>query len=96
MKDIKEMSPVTLVVIAVVAVALIGFFGYRVLAGPSYPAIPSMKDAYQSIDDMARKSQGDFTKLSPKEQDDLNSFARGHGKQYLLSRYKVLTSGENK
>jgi hypothetical protein len=52
-----------------------------------------MKDTYNTIDDMARKTQGDFTKLTPKEQDDLNSFARGHGKQYLLSRYKILTTG---
>ncbi len=82
-----------LAIIAVLVVGVIGFFGYRSLRGQSYPPITSMKDTYQSIDDMARKTQGDFSKLTPKEQDDLNSFSRGHGKQYLLSRYKILTTG---
>ena len=93
MNDIKEIPPRYLVIIAVVAVGIVGFFGYRSLRGPSYPPITNIKDTYNSIDDMARKTQGDFTKLTPKEQDDLNSFARGHGKQYLQSRYKILTTG---
>ena len=81
---------------AILVVALVAFIGYKALSGPSYPAIPNMKQAYQSIDDMALKSQGDFTKLTPQQQQDLNSFARGHGAQYLKSRYNVLSSGANK
>jgi hypothetical protein len=92
----KEVSPLYLGVAATAVVALLVFVGYRTLSGPSYPEIPSMKQAYQSIDDMARKSQGDFSKLTAQQQLDLNSFARGHGAQYLSSRYKVLTSGANK
>ena len=93
MKDIKEISPLYLGLIAIAALAVIGFFGYKVMSGPSYPAIPAMKDTYQSIDDMARKSQGDFSKLSSEEQSNLNSFARGHGKEYLANRYKIITNG---
>jgi hypothetical protein len=93
MKDIKEIPTPYLGLIAIVILALIGFFGYRVMSGPSYPNIPTMKDTYQSIDDMARKSQGDFSKLSAQEQANLNSFARGHGKEYLTNRYKIITTG---
>jgi hypothetical protein len=93
MKDIKEIPPIYLAIIAVVVVAAVGFFGYRALSGPSYPQIPTMKDTYTSIDAMARKSSGDFSKLSPEEQANLNSFARGHGKEYIANRYKILTTG---
>jgi len=92
-KEIKEIPPLYLGLIAVAAVAVIGFFGFRAMSGPSYPAIPTMKDTYRSIDDMARRSQGDFSKLSPDEQAELNSFARGHGKEYLANRYKIITTG---
>jgi hypothetical protein len=96
MKDIKELSPLHWAGIVVVLAVVVGFLGYRSLAAPSHPPIPDMKQAYQSIDDMARKTQGDFSKLAPSEQNDLNSFAKGHGKQYLLARYKILTTGSNK
>lgn len=93
MKDIKEIPPLYLGLIAILAVAVVGFFGFRAMSGPSYPAIPKMSDAYKSIDDMARKSQGDFSKLSADEQANLNSFARGHGKEYLANRYRIITTG---
>jgi len=93
MKDIKEIPPLYLGLIVVLVLAVVGFFGFRTLSGPSYPAIPTMKDAYASIDDMARKTQGDFSKLSPQQQADLNSFARGHGKEYLANRFKIITTG---
>jgi hypothetical protein len=93
MKDIKEIPPVYLGLIGILAIGAIGFFGFRAMSGPSYPAIPTMKDAYQSIDDLARKSQGDYSKLSPQEQASLDSFARGHGKEYLAHRYKIITTG---
>ena len=92
----KEIPPLYIGLAAIVVVAVVAFFGYKTLSGPSYPAIPSMKQAYQSIDDMALKSQGDFSKLTSQQQQDLNSFARGHGAQYLKSRYKILTSGATK
>jgi|GEM_PF-5292949 len=93
MKNVKEISPLYLGLIAVVVVAFVGFVGYKSLSGPTYPPVPSMKDTYQTIDDMARKTQGDFSKLSPQEQSDLNSFAKGHGKEYLAKRYKIITTG---
>ena len=92
----KEIPPLYIGIAVFAVVALVAFFGFRTLSGPSYPAIPDMKQAYQSIDDMALKSQGDFSKLTTQQQADLNSFARGHGQQYLKSRYKVLTTGANK
>ena len=93
MKDVKQIPALYIGIIIVLAVGFIGFVGYKSLSGPSYPAIPAMKDTYQSIDDMARKTQGDFSKLSPADQNNLNSFARGHGKEYLANRYKIITTG---
>jgi hypothetical protein len=91
MKDIREVPPAYLVAIAVLAVAVIGFFGFRTLSGPSYPVGPDMHQAYKTIDDMARSSGGDFSKLTPDEQKQINDFARGNGKNYLAKRYKVIT-----
>ena len=93
MKDVKEIPALYLALIAVVVVGVVGFLGYRALSGPSYPAIPKMTDTYKSIDDMARRSQGDFSKLTAEEQSNLNSFARGRGKEYLANRYKIITTG---
>jgi hypothetical protein len=93
MKDIKEIPPLYLGLVAILALVVIGFVGFKAMSGPTYPAIPQMKDTYKSIDDMARSSQGDFSKLSPDQQADLNSFARGHGKEYLANRYKIITTG---
>jgi hypothetical protein len=85
MKTIEDMPRVSLIV-AFVAIALVG-------CGPSYPAIPTMKQAYATIDDMARRTKGDYTKLTPAEQSQIDAFARGHGKDYLSKRYKIITTG---
>ena len=86
MKIIEVKPRVSLVLVGILALAISG-------CGPSQPPIPSMKDAYATIDDMARKTQGDYTKLTPAEQSEIDSFAKGHGKDYLAKRYKIITSG---
>ncbi|HEY3781199.1 MAG TPA: hypothetical protein VGL56_08965 [Fimbriimonadaceae bacterium] len=73
-------------VVALFAIALMG-------CGPSYPEAPPMKEVYSTIDAMARRTQGDYTKLTPAEQSEIDSFARGHGKDYIAKRYKIITTG---
>jgi predicted lipoprotein len=86
MKIIEDKPRVSLIVVGVLALAMFS-------CGPSQPPIPSMKEAYATIDDMARRTQGDYTKLTPAEQSQIDSFAKGHGKTYLAKRYKIITTG---
>jgi hypothetical protein len=87
----KLNSAPVIVVVAVLAVAIIGFYGYRKVAGQDAPQVTKAADARKSIEQLARQSGGDYTKLSPDEQKLLDVTYRGNGQRALANVYKGLT-----
>jgi hypothetical protein len=88
----KLNSAPVIVAIAVLAVGIIGFFGYKTVAGQSTPQVTKAVDARKSIEQLARQSEGDYSKLTPEEQKLLDVTYRGNGQRALRNVYKTLTA----
>ncbi|MDX1931642.1 MAG: hypothetical protein SFU56_03470 [Capsulimonadales bacterium] len=64
----KEVAPWMLIVAAVALLALLGWWGYKNF-GPQDPPLTAKNVATNNmLEEMAKKSKGDFSKLSPEEQ----------------------------
>lgn len=90
-KEPRSVPVIVMVAVAVLAAALIGLFGYRTLVPSGGGQATKAADTRRSIEDMARKSGGDYTKLSPDEQKLLDATYRGNGQRALHNVYKSLT-----
>lgn len=91
-KDVKQQVPLPVVLgICVVALIAIGFIGFRTLSGPSYTKVPTAADQHSQAEKLALKSGGDFTKLSPQEQQLLNNMTLGHGQKFVEINYPRLS-----
>ena len=88
----KLNSAPVIVIVAVLAVAIIGFFGYRKVVAQDAPQVTKAADARKSIEQLARQSEGDYTKLTPDEQKLLDTTYRGNGQRALRNVYKSLTA----
>jgi hypothetical protein len=96
MADKKQIPVQIAVPIGAVAVAAICFYGYRTVAGPSFPKAPSAKELHSSAEQLALKSGGDFSKLTPDEQKMLDNMTLGHGKRFVEINYAKLSASGGK
>jgi hypothetical protein len=85
--DTKKMLPI-FGVGAAVLVAFAVWLGIRSFSGPSYAPTDKSVAADNFVAEMAKKSGGDFSKLSPEEQQKLNQMSMGHGSSMLKSAGK--------
>jgi hypothetical protein len=93
----KKPLPTSIAIaIAVAAVAIIGFFGYRTLAGPSYPKVPTSVELHSQAEQLALKCGGDFSKLTTDEQKMLDNMTLGHGKKFVEINYAKLSASGGK
>jgi len=87
--DEKSGIPIPIIVVAVVAlIAFMVWMGYRAF-GPEPPVVNDLTIAHDKwLDELAKKSGGDISKLSAEEQLKLQKATFGHGEQQLQSWIK--------
>jgi hypothetical protein len=78
----KKVLPI-LGIVALVGVTV--WWGIYSFSQPVYPKTQKMIDDDKFIAELAKKSGGDFSKLSPEEQQKLNQMSMGHGPSVLKS-----------
>jgi hypothetical protein len=81
----NPVSPGLIAVVVVILLLFVGWIGYRNLAPPPHPVLPDNVDTpiARWIRDKARESGGDISKLSPADQQKLQSITQGKGEAYL-------------
>ena len=83
----KQAIPIPLIIVVIVAaLAIIGFLGFKAMAGPVREA-PSSQEMYGTVAKMAKKSGGDYSKLTPDDQKFLDLMSHGHGQKLLENEY---------
>ena len=95
-KKIGSDKRVSLPVVFAVVVLLVAFVGWRFYAyfGPhtpvaeSKPLLPQYQEANDWVTQKAKESQGDVTKLSPEDQQQLSEQTHGMGATVLKSVYE--------
>jgi hypothetical protein len=93
----KQAIPLQFAVpLAAVALIGIGYFGFRTLSGPSYPKVATSTELRSTEEQLALKSGGDFSKLSPDDQKTLDTLTRGHGQKFIEINYAKLSSSGGK
>jgi hypothetical protein len=91
----RPVSPAALIAAAVVLIAFIAFLAYRTLGPFTPPETFSVQDQKTWVNEAAKKSQGDFSRLSPEEQKKLNDISLGNGATYLRRTYERQQGGNN-
>jgi hypothetical protein len=80
--DTKKILPIGGIIVLVGTTIWWGLYSF---SPQQYPKTQQMIDADNFIAAMAKKSGGDFSKLSPDEQSKLNKMTMGHGPDVLKS-----------
>lgn len=85
----QQASPLT-VAAAIVGLAVILFFMADFTFGPLIPPPDPFGGMTQGewVQKLARQTEGDFNKLSPADQKQMNSISRGNGARYLKVAYE--------
>ncbi len=79
----KSVSPAIIGIVVVVLIAFVAFIGYRTFGPDSKPTTATSQAGDDFISQMAKKSGGDMSKLSPEEAEKLNKMTGGHGAQAM-------------
>ncbi len=81
----QPVSPVMIGVAVVVLVLFLGWIGYRNFGPPPHPVLPDNVNTPIAnwIRTKAHESGGDISKLSPEDQQHLQSLTQGKGAAYL-------------
>ena len=80
--------------VAVLAVLVLGWLTYRTFGPEAQPETFTVKEQRDWVSELARKSAGDFSKLSAAEQKRLNGISFGNGARMLASAYKKQAGGQ--
>jgi hypothetical protein len=96
-KPKKAASPIV-VAIAVIALGVGLFFMADFTFGPLLPPPDPFGGMSQGewVQKLARETEGDFNKLSPANQKQMNGISRGNGARYLKVAYEKLTKEPSK
>ena len=81
----RRATPGVIAIAVVVLIAIVGWLAYANMLAPPKP-LPLSKQAQTNHDwikSLAQKSGGDFSKLSPEEQQKLTSMTGGYGAMAL-------------
>lgn len=79
----QGVSPAVIAIVAVVLLAFVGWLAYANLAPHAEPYVPKTTPEGAAtnnwIEQKAKESKGDISKLSPEDQDKLQKITRGYG-----------------
>lgn len=75
-------NPMLVVPLAVAALGLAIYMGYRALAPPAMD-VPAQTADSQWMREIAKRTQGDMSKLTPAEQERLQKITNGQGQRAL-------------
>jgi hypothetical protein len=83
----RPIPPQAIVAVALLLAVVIGWMAYRTFGPLSQPKTFTVQDQKTWVAELARKSGGDFTRLTPAEQQKLDGISLGNGAKMLQSAY---------
>ncbi len=79
----KGLSPAMIAALVIAAVLFVAYMAYANFGPTTRKFAPEKQTADEFVRGLAKKSGGDFNKLTPEEQQKLNGMTMGHGAQSL-------------
>jgi hypothetical protein len=76
------LKPVVVVPVAIIALGLAGFMAYKTLAPPPMTT-PPLSPGIQWVREIAARTKGDMSKLTPDEKKKLEDITQGQGQRAL-------------
>lgn len=77
-----RLKPAVVVPVAIIALGLAGFMAYRTLAPPPM-TMPAVSPDIQWVREVAGRTKGDMSKLTPEEKKRLEEVTQGQGQRAL-------------